>query len=204
MNTRIGEPASGPGRDSVRAGARFRLQSELLTTVRSATGACGVSQKAVRRWLADGRLGGPPWTVEQLVSVRDAPGSRARGAKAAHGTLSRYTEGCSCDLCRTALNDWTREHERAKADTRFPESTRQQLLDELLAGQPFKAVLQDLGLTANQVWGRARRDPDWAAAFDAVLMVTRRTDLDHGSNAAYVKGCVCPECRAHQVQRMRH
>jgi hypothetical protein len=179
-------------------------ESELLTTVRAATRACGVSQKAVRRWLADGRLGGPPWTVEQLVSVRDAPGSRARGAKAAHGTLSRYAEGCSCDLCRRALNDWTRERERAKADTRFPESTRRQLLDELLGGQPFKAVLQDLGITANQVWGRTRRDPEWAAALDAVLMVTRRTDLDHGSNAAYVKGCVCPECRAHQIHRMRH
>jgi hypothetical protein len=87
-------------------------ESELLTTVRAATRACGVSQKAVRRWLADGRLGGPPWTVEQLMSVRDAPGSRARGAKAAHGTL------------------------------------------------------------------------------------TRRTDLDHGSNTAYVKGCVCPELDA--------
>jgi hypothetical protein len=177
-------------------------ESELLTTVRAATGACGVSQKAVRRWLADGRLGGPPWTVEQLVSVRDAPGSRARGAKAAHGTLSRYAEGCSCDLCRTALNDWTRERERAKADTRFPESTRRQLLGELLGGRPFKAVLQDLGITANQVLGRARRDPEWAAVLGKVLLATRQEHLEHGTNAAYVHGCVCPDCRAYQARRM--
>jgi hypothetical protein len=108
--------------------------SEPLITVRAAAGACGVTPTAVRGWLADGRIGDPPWTVEQLESVRDRPSSRARGAKAAHGTVVRYAEGCSCDRCRTAENDWARDRERAKAGTRLPESTRQQLLAQLLAG----------------------------------------------------------------------
>jgi HAMP domain-containing protein len=30
----------------------------------------------------------------------------------------------------------------------------------------------------------------------------RRDDLEHGTNAAYVHGCVCSECRAHQRIRM--
>jgi hypothetical protein len=180
---------------------RVEARSEPLITVRAAAGACGVTPTAVRGWLADGRIGDPPWTVEQLENVRDRPSSRARGANAAHGTVVRYAEGCSCDRCRTAESDWARDRERAKADTRLPESTRQQLLDQLLAGQSFPAVLGDLGITANLVWGRARRDPEWAADLDAVLLATRREELKHGTHAAYVRGCVCPDCRAHQVRR---
>ena len=35
------------------------------------------------------------------------------------------------------------------------------------------------------------------------LMTTRRADLQHGTNAAYVQGCVCKECRDYQRERMR-
>ena len=34
------------------------------------------------------------------------------------------------------------------------------------------------------------------------LTATRRTDLMHGTTPAYVRGCVCKECREHQRQRM--
>ena len=173
-----------------------------LATVRTAAEACGVTQTAIRRWIAYGRLDGPPWTLQQLVRIRDAPGSRARGVHAGDGTLSRYAEGCSCDLCRAAQSDSARERARAKADARFPEEVRQQLLDGRRAGRLFQAVLDDLDLTPNQVWGMARRDSEWAADLDAVLLATRREDRKHGTNAAYVHGCVCPDCRAHQVRRM--
>ncbi len=33
---------------------------------------------------------------------------------------------------------------------------------------------------------------------DTALAATRREDLQHGTNAAYVYGCVCSECREHQ------
>jgi len=39
-------------------------------------------------------------------------------------------------------------------------------------------------------------------ALEAALTATRRRDLKHGANAAYVAGCVCNECREHQRQRM--
>jgi hypothetical protein len=37
---------------------------------------------------------------------------------------------------------------------------------------------------------------------EAALTATRRGDLKHGTNAAYVAGCVCKDCRQHQRQRM--
>jgi len=70
------------------------------------------------------------------------------------------------------------------------------------SGQPFRAVLRDPGLTSNQVWGLTRTDEEWSAALEATLTATRRDDLEHGTNAAYVRGCVCSECRTHQRVRM--
>ena len=79
---------------------------------------------------------------------------------------------------------------------------RQQLLDAIYGGQPFRTVLRDLGLTSNQVWGLTKTDQEWSSALEAALMASRRDDLQHGTNAAYVAGCVCGECRAHQQIRM--
>jgi hypothetical protein len=37
---------------------------------------------------------------------------------------------------------------------------------------------------------------------ETALTATRRDDLEHGTNAAYVQGCVCSDCREHQRVRM--
>jgi cytidylate kinase len=79
---------------------------------------------------------------------------------------------------------------------------RQQLLDAIYAGQPFRTALRDLGLTSNQVWGLAKTDQEWSEKLDKALTATRRDDIEHGTNAAYVPGCVCSECRAHQRIRV--
>jgi hypothetical protein len=63
-------------------------------------------------------------------------------------------------------------------------------------------VLRDLNLTANQVWGLTKTDQQWSAELEAALTSIRRIDLNHGTNAAYVAGCVCKDCREHQRQRM--
>jgi hypothetical protein len=52
------------------------------------------------------------------------------------------------------------------------------------------------------VWGLAKTEDEWSTALEAALMASRRDDLGHGSNAAYVAGCVCKECREHQLVRM--
>jgi len=62
-------------------------------------------------------------------------------------------------------------------------------------------VLRDLGLTSKQVWGLTRTDEEWSAQLDAAL-TARRDDLQHGTTPAYVRGCVCSECREYQRVRM--
>jgi hypothetical protein len=50
--------------------------------------------------------------------------------------------------------------------------------------------------------GLARTDEEWSAKLEAALTASRRADLEHGTNAAYIHGCVCYDCRRHQQVRM--
>jgi hypothetical protein len=50
--------------------------------------------------------------------------------------------------------------------------------------------------------GLAKTDQQWSEQLDAALMATRRDDLHHGTTPAYVRGCVCSECRKYQRKRM--
>jgi hypothetical protein len=88
------------------------------------------------------------------------------------------------------------------AKMRLPAELRKSLLSAIYACQPFRTALRDLGLTANQVWGLTRTDEEWAKALDVALTDMSRDDLIHGTNAAYVAGCVCKECREHHRIRM--
>jgi hypothetical protein len=91
---------------------------------------------------------------------------------------------------------------RARARARLPVEVRQKLLAAIYDGQPYREILRELGLTSNQVWGLTKTDEEWSTALAAVLMATRRDDLKHRTNAAYVAGCVCKECWEHQRERM--
>jgi hypothetical protein len=174
---------------------------ELITSVRQGAAACNVSHFVMLGWIRRGLLPEPPWTPQQLYAIRDKAG-RGRGSKAAHGSTARWNDGCSCATCRRAHSDIARATKRTKAQARLPIQVRQQLLDAIYAGQPFRAVLRELGLTSNQVWGLTKTDAEWSAALDGAQMAARRDDLEPGSNAAYVAGCVCKECREHQRSRM--
>jgi hypothetical protein len=61
-------------------------------------------------------------------------------------------------------------------------------MDAIYARHPFRTVLRDLGLTPNQVWGLTKTDQEWYSKLEAALIATRRDDLAHGTNAAYVAG----------------
>jgi hypothetical protein len=53
--------------------------------------------------------------------------------------------------------------------------------------------------------GLTKTDEEWSEKLEAALTATRRDDIDHGTNAAYVRGCVCSECRTHQrIRRTRN
>jgi hypothetical protein len=81
-------------------------QEEEVTSVRQAAAVCNVTPPVVRRWLSLGLISGPPWTRQQLHQIRDEtdPQGRRRGPQVAHGTLTRWLEGCDCDRCREAQN----------------------------------------------------------------------------------------------------
>jgi hypothetical protein len=122
--------------------------------------------------------------------------------KAGHGTSAGWHTGCRCTECRRAHSDTQRAWGRARAHKRLPADVRQQVLNAIYDGKPFGQALRDLELTPNQVWGLTKTDEEWSTALDAALTTTRRENLKHGTNAAYVAGCVCKECREHQRQRM--
>jgi hypothetical protein len=75
-------------------------------------------------------------------------------------------------------------------------------LDAIYSGQPFRTALRELGLTSNQVWGLTKTDQEWSEKLEAALTATRCDDLQHGTNAACMGGCICSECREHQRVRM--
>ena len=108
---------------------------------------------------------------------------------AQHGTSAGWHSGCGCTQCRRAHSDTQRAFGRARAQSRLPVETRQQLLEAIYARKPFRAVLRDLGLTPNQVWRLTKTDEEWSAALEAALTAARRDDLTptpRMSRAAYV------------------
>jgi hypothetical protein len=123
-------------------------------------------------------------------------------ARYGHGTRARWTSGCRCPACRQAHANSERSRKRANAQTRLPAKVRQRLLNGIYAGTPFRTVARDLGLTSQQVWGLTKTDQAWSTALDAALTAARRDNLEHGTNAAYVNGCLCGDCREHQQRRM--
>ena len=170
--------------------------------MRAAAAAIGVTPMVIRRWIDRGDLSEPPWPLEELRRLH-AEARPSPGAQADHGTLTRYAMGCDCDACLTAQREYQRGQVRAKAQQRFPHDLRQQLLDALVGGAPFKEAIAGLGLSSRRVWGLAQHDQEWSQALDEVLRATRDPALRHGTAAAYARGCVCRECRDYPRERRR-
>jgi hypothetical protein len=59
-----------------------------------------------------------------------------------------------------------RESERRQAVKKLPPAVRAELIERLRRGELFASALQALGISAYQVWGRARSDPQWVPFFN--------------------------------------
>jgi hypothetical protein len=171
---------------------------QLVTSQREAARLLDMRPSSIYHWRRSGKLGPAPWTLSELLAVKhraDAP-PRRRGVKAAHGTPSRVGAGCNCSDCRDASAAIQRERERVEAERQFPPDKRAALLDLLGQSMPFKQAVAQIGVQAHQVWGRARSDPDWGAELQATIDQARPTDINHGRQSTYRRGCRCSECRA--------
>jgi hypothetical protein len=171
---------------------------QLVTSQRQATHVLNMSPSTLVHWRRTGKLGPPPWTVSELLAVKyraDAP-PRRRGLTAAHGTLPRANAGCNCPDCRAAGAAFQRERERRQAEQHFPPDTRAALLGLLDRGMPFKQAIAEVGVRAQQVWGRTWSDPRWGAQLQATIDRARLADIKHGRESSYRSGCRCSECRA--------
>jgi hypothetical protein len=170
----------------------------LVTSQRQAARLLNMSPSSLVYWRRTGKLGPAPWTVFELLAVKhraDAP-PRRRGLTAAHGTRTRVGAGCNCPDCRAAGAAFQRERERQQAERQFPPDKRAALLELIDQGTPFKQALAEVGVRAQQVWGRTWSDPEWGLQLQATIDRARPADIKHGRQSGYRSGCRCSECRA--------
>jgi len=169
---------------------------QLVTSQRQAARLLDMRPSSVFHWRRTGKLGPAPWTLSELLAVRNRPDAppRRRGVSAAHGTLSRVGAGCNCADCRAASA--ASQRERREAESGFPPDSRTALLHLLGQGLLFKHALAQIGVRAHQVWGSARSDPAWGAELQATIDRARPAHIEHGRQSAYRVGCRCTECRA--------
>jgi len=64
----------------------------------------------------------------------------------------------------------------------------------------IRTALRELGLTFEPGLGFTKADCEWSRKLSAVLTATRPDHLKHGTNAPYVRGCVCSECQRMAAQ----
>jgi hypothetical protein len=171
---------------------------QLVRSQREAARLLNMRPSSVFYWRRIGLLGPAPWTLAELLAVKHRPEApnRPRGVTAAHGSLSRAGAGCTCPDCRAASAAFQRERDRRAAEQQFPPAKRGALLELLGEGVTFREASMQVGVSAKQIWGRARSDLEWGAQLQATLDRARPTGVVHGRQSSYRLGCRCSECRA--------
>jgi hypothetical protein len=142
---------------------RKQIENGTLFSVRQAAAACDVSPPVVRRWLSLDLLSSPPWTVEQLQSVRDVtdPQRHRLGLQRRPRHHDTVEFGPAAALGAAKCKAMPPGHAvGAKHKSGCPPEVRQRLLDAIYAGQSFRRALGDLGLTSNQIWGLTKTDEE--------------------------------------------
>lgn len=177
-----------------------------MWTRRAACAVAGVQPGTLRRWIENGFLGAdPPWTVSELRAQTyrsQSAGRRTAKGDAPHGTLARYSRGCSCDLCRAASAERQRDRNKANVEAGLPAELRERILTLVSRGALLKEAAADAGVSTLKVLNGASRHPDWGQRLWAALDANRPAGWRHGHHNAIQRGCRCTECRhAQKAQR---
>lgn len=89
------------------------------------------------------------------------------------------------------------DRRRSQVLARFTGRVEEALLEMLRRGSSLSDAAEQIGLTPQAVFGRARWDREWASRLDSALMDGRDPYLSHGTDHTYKQyGCRCPDCRA--------
>jgi hypothetical protein len=125
-----------------------------VTSVRRAAAVCNVTPPVIRRWRSLGLIPAPPWTLQQLHQVRDEADPQHRpGPGVAHGTLTRWLEGCDCNPCRLATNAATKARGSSPRDPKRKSPGLEPGLSRCLSGLARRRVDQEATVAVAGVTG---------------------------------------------------
>lgn len=118
-----------------------------------------------------------------------------------------YRDGDRTPPVRDAKNADHRVYRRAIASAVFGPVQRARVLDQLRGGTPLPEAARGVSVTAAQVHGRARWDPEFRAALDDALdaySAPFKSDKC-GTATGYRNRCRCRPCRtAHAAETDRY
>lgn len=179
----------------------------------------------IRKLLEENRRRDPPWAGPLIAALEDGASFKAAceaaevhfvtpyrvrrerpdldarvraavetGKQRSHD--SRWRRGDRDDPARRGHNESTRDQRRRKTLERFTPEVERTLLAALRSGVPLAQAAEQVGMTQQTMFGRARFDRAWAVRLDRALMAGRDEDLGHGTDYVYkTYKCRCPECR---------
>ena len=104
---------------------------------------------------------------------------------APHGSNAGWHSGCHCARCRRAHSDDQRTRGRGLGAAAAPSRGAATAPGRDLRRPAVRAILRDLGLPSNQVWGLTRTDQEWSKRLEAALTATRRDDLHPATAVKY-------------------
>ena len=147
------------------------------------------------------------WTGQQIrqAAARQAGAEVTPAIPADRTAESRYRLGDRSPVATEAHNASTTQWRRRIADAVFSAPARERLLKLIGAGVPVEDAAAVVGVNVQQVYGRARRDEEFAERLDdaaATLCIDSSRELC-GRPAGYRSGCRATECRRGRAERSR-
>src|SRR2546423_8097396 len=185
------------------------IEDSAVYTVEDIVTLAGCSDTSVRVLVNNGvlpRRSSKPyaWTGQEVrkAAARQRPDATAR----AHlSDETRYRHGDRDLAAILAHNASTTQWRREIADAAFSAAARERVLKLIAAGVQVADAAAVVGVSLQQVYGRALRDEEFAARLDeaAEALCIDSSREQCGSPSRYRDGCRATECRRAPAARAR-